>query len=202
MLVSNSRVIFMPGVGLTHLEILGNPQREAFVQKQTDVTSTTSRAEARRHEIAARARIVFGSKLAGPIQRKQRIAEASKVVAGVVVPPRPEEPDNCCMSGCVNCVWDQFRDDLEDWAAKSAEARAALEKQRATRPGKAAKVKGHGSSIPEAMSMDDDGGGSETNWDVDLGTAGASAEDYFKNIPVGIREFMKTEKRLKELHRP
>ena len=44
-----------------------------------------------------------------------------------------------------------------------------------------------------AGSMDDDGGGSETNW-----TSGQ--EDLLRGIPVGIREFMRTEKRLKEKH--
>jgi hypothetical protein len=43
--------------------------------------------------------------------------------------------------------------------------------------------------------VDDDGGGSETNWGTDF-----SSEDLFKGVPVGIREFMKTEKRLKEKH--
>jgi hypothetical protein len=51
--------------------------------------------------------------------------------------------------------------------------------------------------------MDDDGGGSETNWDggtgVDLGTGKQGAE-LFADIPVGIREFMRTEKMLKERH--
>lgn len=27
------------------------------------------------------------------------------IVAGVRIPPKPLEPDNCCMSGCVNCTW-------------------------------------------------------------------------------------------------
>ena len=44
-------------------------------------------------------------------------------------------------------------------------------------------------------SMDDDGGGSETNWGTGLGGG-----DLFGDIPVGIREFMRTEKRLKQQH--
>lgn len=43
-------------------------------------------------------------------------------------------------------------------------------------------------------SMDDDGGGSETNWTAEEG------RDLFEGIPVGIREFMRTEKALKEKH--
>jgi predicted nucleic acid-binding Zn-ribbon protein len=91
------------------------------------------------------------------------------------------------MSGCVNCVWDRYRDELEDWAAASAEARKALQAQRA-----AAKA----ANDAAASSMDDDGGGSETNWEED--TAG---KDLFEGVPVGIREFMKIEKRLKEQHK-
>ena len=49
------------------------------------------------------------------------------------------------------------------------------------------------------VSMDDDGGGSETNWGT--GSDAEFADDgLFKGIPVGIREFMKQEKRLKEKH--
>ena len=83
------------------------------------------------------------------------------------------------MSGCVNCVWDNYRDELEEWAAKSSEARMASAQQKGAETG---------------ASMDDDGGGSETNWGTGLGG------DLFRDIPVGIREFMRTEKRLKQRH--
>jgi hypothetical protein len=60
-----------------------------------------------------------------------------------------------------------------------------------------------GAGLPGgALSMDDDGGGSETNWsalEVDLGT-GKSGADLFANVLVGIREFMRTEKMLKKRH--
>jgi hypothetical protein len=51
-----------------------------------------------------------------------------------------------------------------------------------------------------AGSMDDDGGGSESLW-----TTPSSASDgddqLFSGIPVGIREFMATEKRIKDRRR-
>src|SRR5579871_1355543 len=76
-----------------------------------------------REDTLQKARIVFGSRLAGPAERRSEIERQSVNVAGIMVPPRPEEPDNCCMSGCVNCVWDRYREELEEWAAKSAAAR-------------------------------------------------------------------------------
>jgi len=91
---------------------------------------------------------------------------------------------------------------LEEWAAKSGEARTKLQQQRqggvATgmmlEPGMPSHV---------AVSMDDDGGGSEANWTGAGGmeSFGQGGVDLFADIPVGIREFMKTEKRLKEKHR-
>lgn len=45
-----------------------------------------------------------------------------RIIAGVKVPAKPIEPDNCCMSGCINCVWELFNEDVEDWKAKRLEA--------------------------------------------------------------------------------
>lgn len=168
-----------------------------------------------------KARIVFGSRLAGPIERAERLAalrKRSTTIAGVLVPPRPDEPDNCCMSGCVNCVWDRYRDEMEEWVAASSKAEKALEAQRAHGappskevPETVSAVKGAPPSpqppAASAVSMDDDGGGSETNWQADLKKADRPKiakdlwdDDLYKNVPVGIREFMKQEKRLKEKH--
>ncbi|XP_044719012.1 Oxidoreductase-like protein [Hirsutella rhossiliensis] len=136
---------------------------------------------------AEKARIVFGSRLLGPAEQADRLAAKkaqSTYIAGVLVPPRPEEPDNCCMSGCVNCVWDRFRDDMEEWSARKNEAQMRLNDKEA--------------------SIDADGGGSQGGWGVRLGNAKIAKdlwdEEVFENVPVGIREFMKQEKRLKEKH--
>jgi len=105
------------------------------------------------------------------------------------------------MSGCVNCVWDQYRDEIEEWAAKSGEARAKLTEQRTK--GQATGMMAQEAGMPKhvATSMDDDGGGSETNWASAAGMESfgqSGGSDLFADIPVGIREFMKTEKKLKE----
>lgn len=152
-----------------------------------------------KEEMLERARTVFGSRLSGPAERADELRKASINVAGILVPPKPEEPDNCCMSGCVNCVWDLYRDELEEWASKSAEARERVLAQRrqATPAGSAISPPGMPHHV--ATSMDDDGGGSETNWESGLEMSG-SPGDLFQNIPVGIREFMKTEKLLRKKH--
>ncbi|KAH8179102.1 Oxidoreductase-like protein [Sarocladium implicatum] len=133
-----------------------------------------------------KARIVFGTRLAGPTDRIERLnsmKSKSSYIAGVLVPPMPDEPDNCCMSGCVNCVWDLYREEMEDYTAKSKEAQARLE---------------------AASSVDEDGGGQHQGLGVNVGDTKIAKDlwedDLFKNVPVGIREFMKQEKRLKEQH--
>ncbi|KAK4225749.1 oxidoreductase-like protein [Podospora fimiseda] len=162
-----------------------------------------------------RARVIFGSSLAGPAERAERLARIknqSRLIAGVLVPPKPDEPDNCCMSGCVNCVWDRYRDEMEEWVFKSKEAEARLAAREA-----GAEVAATEESVQQqkqkinlgvheldgrgAVSIDDDGGGSSSNWTREETIAkNLWDDDLYKNVPVGIREFMKQEKRLKEKH--
>ncbi|KAL2198098.1 oxidoreductase-like protein [Corynascus similis CBS 632.67] len=190
------------------------------------------------NDVQTRASVVFASSLAGPAERRERLArmrDQSRLIAGVLVPPRPEEPDNCCMSGCVNCVWDRYRDEMEEWAARSAEAERRLAADEAGGQvgateesmertmddstgfgGRGMDLGVHDEAADRgAASMDEDGGGSVGNWEtgtgpvVGFGSQGVSgkiAKDFwddelYKNVPVGIREFMKQEKRLKEKHR-
>jgi hypothetical protein len=81
-------------------------------------------------------KILFSSRLSSPLERRSEIQKKSVLVAGVWVPPRPDEPDNCCMSGCVNCVWDRYRDELEEWATARQEADRALKKEKGYEQGK------------------------------------------------------------------
>lgn len=159
----------------------------------------------------AKSRIVFSTRLDGPAERAARqreIEKASTLIAGVLVPPKPEEPDNCCMSGCVNCVWDLYGEEVETWAARREEAKRAQQTQsRHETIGEQEKGKIRRGNVladgESSSSMDDDGGGSEANWDfaavtsTDAAATRDEAEDVFKEIPVGIREFMRTEKKLK-----
>lgn len=121
------------------------------------------------------------------------------------------------MSGCVNCVWDRYRDEMEDWALADAEAKRNLAAEREAGAGAGASVGADADPAKRpptttsgtdhtAVSMDDDGGGSDTNWDVPSALPRPKIakdfwdDDLYKNVPVGIREFMKQEKKLKEKH--
>lgn len=186
--------------------LLNQPLYQAQSATRTAPTPppTDKSPKSAKEENLAKARVVFGSRLAGPGERRAERAQEATNIAGVMVPPRPTEPDNCCMSGCVNCVWDQFRDEIEEWAALNAQARQALQKQRDEGRGSGLMLEeaNKGGPTHVAVSMDDDGGGSESNWGTGLAQSIGKAkdEDLFAGIPVGIREFMRTEKRLKEKH--
>lgn len=174
-----------------YAELISRPMQKVIPLTRTAPESPQpeSLPKTEKEELLQKARVVFGSRLAGPGERKAEIEANSQNIAGIMVPPRPKEPDNCCMSGCVNCVWDMYRDEMEEWALKSAEARVALQARKKS----SASVQGGSTTVPS--SIDDDGGGSDTNW----GSGGQ--ETLFDDIPVGIREFMKTEKKLKLRHR-
>lgn len=169
------------------------PEVQTLSQSEPKPTPPETPPKTQKEQTLEKARIIFGSKIA-LAERKKEIDDASRNIAGILVPPRPEEPDNCCMSGCVNCVWDMFRDEMEEWAEKSAQARVAMQAQREEGKGSGSMVAGAGTPSHVAVSMDDDGGGSETNW-----TASVDRDKLFDDIPVGIREFMRTEKKLKQM---
>lgn len=69
--------------------------------------------------------LVFGVRGSRDASREEAHQQV-RTVAGVKIPGRPEEPTNCCMSGCVNCVWEMYKDDLTDYKQKKREAYKAL----------------------------------------------------------------------------
>lgn len=96
------------------------------------------------------------------------------------------------MSGCVNCVWDLFREEVEEWAARQKQAHRS---EVARESEKARTMRGRGRR--------DNGVESEGVSDIqeaDRGYEGVDLEQegLFDKLPVGIREFMSTEKRLRE----
>ena len=94
-------------------------------------------------------------------------------------------------------MWDDYRDDIEQWAGRVREAQAKVQSDDRTTP----KVYMNRPEVQaSSASMDDDGGGSEALWDAPGGKSGISdlGKELFQGIPVGIREFMATEKRIRE----
>lgn len=119
-------------------------------------------------EHSSQQKVIFGSRLAGPAAReKEGWAQE-----------RPPEPDNCCMSGCVNCVWDAYREEVEEWAAN----------------GRAGK-----SGVTDARAAQGQKGGTTDTKEFDMARAKEfQSEGLFEGVPVGIREFMALEKKLRE----
>jgi Oxidoreductase-like protein, N-terminal len=198
-------------IGEYYASILETYTPEITSKPPTTATpSSTPAISTTRSDALEEPRILFSSRLSSPLERRSEIQKKSVLMAGVWVPPRPDEPDNCCMSGCVNCVWDRYRDELEEWAAARKEADRALRKENGYEQGKRRRKQsglsgtelilgGEEGASHTLVSMDDDGGGSETNWGAGL-EIDFTSDDLFKGVPVGIREFMKQEKRLKEMH--
>lgn len=81
---------------------------------------------------------------------------------------RPREPDNCCMSGCVHCVWDVWRVEVEAWAEGRRLDCSTREKGEGVEKGEEGEERGDGD------------------------------EGLFDGVDVGIRAFMEMEKRLRE----
>ncbi|KAG5977048.1 hypothetical protein E4U55_007080 [Claviceps digitariae] len=168
-------------------------KKPASARTSTPATTNSSSPPASREPTPQeKARIIFGSRLLGPADEADKLAvkqARSTYVAGVLVPPQPEEPDNCCMSGCVNCVWDRFREDMEEWTAKKHEAHARASSTAGTVEAMNGDGHGRSSETSRAVSGEKDKTAEDT-WD----------EEVYRNVPVGFREFMKQEKRLKEKH--
>nr|XP_031860718.1 uncharacterized protein CI109_003761 [Kwoniella shandongensis]KAA5527790.1 hypothetical protein CI109_003761 [Kwoniella shandongensis] len=52
------------------------------------------------------------------------------IVMGVAIPPKPVPPgeEECCMSGCINCVYTIYSSELEEYTEAITAAQSALEK--------------------------------------------------------------------------
>lgn len=126
--------------------------------------------------------IIFSKPSDGPSARERGYSRGEQSLS------KPEEPDNCCMSGCVNCVWDTYREEMEQWVQGQRKREALMhtgEDRTRTQP-----------SAPSDVSASDENGmgnhGSYPGADTEVD------DELFQSVPIGIREFMKQEKRLRE----
>ncbi|KAK6332215.1 hypothetical protein TWF718_002740 [Orbilia javanica] len=161
----------------------------------TQQTDPSPAIQADQEDHLSRAQLVFGSRLVGPLRtRTSNSNDRAQIIAGVSVPPKPKEPDNCCMSGCVNCVWDVFREDLEEWAAANTRAQKALKH-----------LSGGGAPFPvprdNTVASRDGERRKENRQSISQSVAPSpSMWEGLEDIPIGIRVFMDTEKAIKSRH--
>lgn len=98
----------------------------------------------------------------------------------------------------MNCVWDAYREEVEEWAKarRRGDREQAESGRRRVGSGEEGRVRGIGVGGGEdgggAGDLDEVGG--LRGMDLDGGHEAA----LFEGVPVGIREFMNTEKRLRE----
>ncbi|KAI1003601.1 hypothetical protein K3495_g4604 [Podosphaera aphanis] len=132
------------------------------------------------------------------------------------IPHKPKEPDNCCMSGCVNCVWEIYTEDLEAWASAKKNFENTNKDVASSAPARDAQCvtnldheKSRSCVLPENTILRDKvkEEGSITEDELqnlpEKDSSGYTNElrglkDHYYDLPVGIREFMKHEDRLKK----
>lgn len=133
---------------------------------------------------------VFGGRIKGEDRQSSSRMNIGKprTIAGVLVPARPLEPDNCCMSGCINCVWEIYNDDVKDWnrqrkkAASNLKSRGGVWPEDFNPPVELLNPE----NVPASMARE----AAETN------KRGDNKEPWEK-VPVQIRVFAEVEKKLK-----
>lgn len=126
---------------------------------------------------------IFGGRIKGQVESSsRRMREEPRVIAGITVPARPIEPDNCCMSGCINCVWEMYNDDIQDWKQKRKEAAAVLVQKGGVWPA---------DFHPPVRYL------TEANIPKEMSSHDKTDSDAWSEVPVSIRVFAEFEKKLK-----
>lgn len=185
---------------------LNDFRREVGRKKKVNVTETKGRVFEGNYSLEnltpeQRIAKVFGTRLTGADRESSsRIVRGEpRVIGGIKVPEKPTEPDNCCMSGCINCVWEMYNDDVKEWKLLRQQAAQRLV-QRGGRwpenfhaPVKMLKRE----NLPISVELKYYG----TSSDDDGSPVMVEEEDGWGNIPVSIQVFAQMEKRLKDKKR-
>ena len=89
------------GLGDFYNDLLAKPlPKVARAKSEADLPDFV--ASGGRKEIEERAKKLFGNIQGSGYQRQSDTPDKTwRTINGVPIPPRPGEPDNCCMSGCV-----------------------------------------------------------------------------------------------------
>lgn len=132
---------------------------------------------------------VFGGGIKGePPRSSSRVSRGKpKVIAGITVPDRPPEPDNCCMSGCIDCVWERYNEDMRDWRIKRRQAADALKEKGGIWPE---------DFRPPLRLLDQKNIPVPLRGKIQKGED--SEEDTWKGVPISIRVFVETEEKMKQ----
>ncbi|KAI5955102.1 hypothetical protein KGF54_001663 [Candida jiufengensis] len=142
-----------------------------------------------------RIRKVFGGRIKGEDRKSSSriIRGEPRIIAGITVPSRPPEPDNCCMSGCINCVWELFEEDLKEWNEKRQKAASLLKKnggrwpENFNPPLKYLNKENYPKSLANKSQYED--------------ALKTDEDESWGDVPVSIRVFTEVEKKLKMKHK-
>lgn len=115
-------------------------------------------------------------------------------IAGVKLSSRPEEPNNCCMSGCIDCVWELYKDELIEWKKTRNEVKQLLMEPSRLHIDWPEDLLGPEPSSRQAMAA---GNASSPDHTKQMAES-VSFEDDDDDLNVSIKAFLKTEKKLKE----
>lgn len=138
---------------------------------------------------------VFGGRIKGEDRKStSRVLRGEpRIIGGINVPDKPPEPDNCCMSGCINCVWELFDEDIKDWNEKRNKAAKKLVENGGRWPEDFHAPLNHlnRENFPLSLANKSD---SELGLDKDK----KKDDEAWGNVPISIRVFAEVEKRIKE----
>lgn len=145
---------------------------------------------------------IFGGRIRGDQRSSSsRLTRGEpRTIAGITVPDRPPEPDNCCMSGCINCVWELFRDDIKEWNDKRRDTALKINQDPLL-----ADFVWPADFHPPLRYLDDSHIPKEllskkhlSDSAKDPGAGGSTKDDdSWQNVPVAIRVFAEAEKKIK-----